>query len=68
LGGAANRHIVDDDDEDGEDGLTVFDVQISTMDPFTMKEMIEPVKSNKCGHAYEKSSILGVLKNKNTTM
>lgn len=66
LGGGGNRRTVDGED-DGEDGLMVFDVQISTMDPITMREMTDPVKSSKCGHAYEKSSMLEILKNKPTT-
>lgn len=64
LGGPPVSRRVDDEDEDG---FMVADVQISTMDPFTMKEMTDPVKSNKCGHAFEKSSMMQVLKNKPTT-
>jgi len=53
-----------DESEAGEDGLLVSEVQISSIDPISKMEMVDPCKSKNCGHTFEKSSILTLLKNK----
>merc|ERR1719215_1156042 len=44
-----------DDEESNEN-------EISTLDPVTNQEMSEPMKNTICGHSYEQSSVLRLLK------
>lgn len=36
----------------------------SLVDPFTKRQMTDPVKNNQCGHSYERVTILAVLQKK----
>lgn len=44
-----------------QDGDVIFENFVSDVDPITKKVMVHPVKNKKCGHYYEKSSILEVI-------
>ncbi|KAK2722183.1 hypothetical protein QYM36_002664 [Artemia franciscana] len=37
---------------------------VSTFDPITKQPMVDPVKGAKCGHTYERSSIIELIKRK----
>lgn len=53
----------DEEVDDGED-LAVTGVTIQTIDPYTKREFVDPVKNTVCNHSYEKETILHLI---NTT-
>ena len=48
-------------DDDGED-IAVTSQAIQTIDPYTKREFVDPVKNVVCNHAYERSTIMELLK------
>ena len=54
-------------DEDSDEDLQATQVTVSTKDPFTMKEMVDPVVNKLCGHSYERKSILDMIKRNGNT-
>jgi len=68
---ASGRGGRDSDDEEGEDeddGCSIMSTSVmSTLDPITRKPMSDPVRNKKCGHTYEKSSILELMKQGRST-
>ena len=49
--------------DDGDD-LAVTGEQIQTIDPYTKKEFVDPVKNKLCGHPYEKETIFELIRDK----
>jgi SUMO ligase MMS21 Smc5/6 complex component len=48
-------------EDDGED-IAVTSQAIQTIDPYTKKEFVDPVKNVVCNHAYERSTIMELLR------
>jgi hypothetical protein len=50
--------------DDSDDELAVADSDMLTLDPITKQTMTDPVRIKQCGHTFERSSIVSLLKNK----
>jgi len=48
----------------GDDELAITDNQVLTVDPITKQMMTDPVRIKQCGHTFERSSIMSLLKNR----
>lgn len=48
----------------GDDELAIVDAETLTVDPITKQRMTDPVCIKQCGHTFEKSSIMSLLKNR----
>lgn len=64
-----NLYLVFKDNEDfidknmeQDDEIQATQEDINILDPFTKKEMINPVRHVPCGHVYEKTTILQLIK------
>ena len=44
-----------------EDGIMVTQNEVSFKCPYSGKRMVEPVTHNKCGHHYDKATVLKLL-------
>ncbi len=65
---AEGQHQEEEEPADGEE-LAVTGVQIQTIDPYTKKEFVDPVKNRRCNHPYEKETILELIgRSKQTTV
>ncbi|XP_047491925.1 E3 SUMO-protein ligase NSE2-like [Penaeus chinensis] len=52
-----------DNDNDNEDGdLIVTQQEVNLIDPISMKRMTDPVRNKICGHVYERSSVVNMIK------
>ncbi|XP_063597078.1 E3 SUMO-protein ligase NSE2-like [Penaeus indicus] len=52
-----------DNENDNEDGdLIVTQQEVNLFDPISMKRMTDPVRNKVCGHVYERSSVVNMIK------
>nr|XP_027232637.1 E3 SUMO-protein ligase NSE2-like [Penaeus vannamei] len=52
-----------DNENDNEDGdLIVTQQEVNLIDPISMKRMTDPVRNKICGHVYERSSVVKMIK------
>ena len=49
-------------DDDGDE-LAVTGQTIQTIDPYSKREFVDPVKNIRCNHSYEKDTIMEVIRN-----
>lgn len=55
--------ILGDNENDNEDGdLIVTQQEVNLIDPISMKRMTDPVRNKICGHVYERSSVVKMIK------
>jgi hypothetical protein len=47
-----------------DDELRITGVEVLTVDPITKQTMTDPVRIKQCGHTFERSSIMSLLKNR----
>lgn len=61
-GREGNSDSEEEGGEDDDDSCSIMSTSVvSTLDPITRKPMKDPVRNKKCGHTYERSSILELM-------
>ncbi|XP_067012324.1 E3 SUMO-protein ligase NSE2 [Anabrus simplex] len=49
---------------DEEEDVAITASEVNTIDPFTMKQMVDPVRNKLCGHVYDMTSITEIMHKK----
>ncbi|XP_042870386.1 E3 SUMO-protein ligase NSE2-like [Penaeus japonicus] len=52
----------DNEGDEGDGDLIVTQQEVNLIDPISMKQMTDPVRNKICGHVYERSSVVNMIK------